>query len=249
MTQPTPHTTYQVSPYHFTDRPHEMIAFLQAVGLRVEASKGGWADLVGSGGRVGVHPLATSGVTGMSTSLCLLAPDAIVVADQLQQAGLDARWWDESFGRQAAVRGPYGELTVNEPMTDFHGYERHNVTPTPDDPEVTVMAVYFTPDLSAAADFFAAFGFRGEETVEGWRPLRASEASGVIGLHAADRDPVRGDACALSFETTEKLPEFARRLRALGYQVDDEYDAHAPHATVTDPDGNRIEVHPAGRRR
>jgi hypothetical protein len=122
MTHPTTWIAYQVSPYHFTDRPHEMIAFLQSVGLRVEASKDGWADLVGAGGRVGVHPLATSGVEAMSTSLCLLAPDAVEVAEQLQQAGRDARWWDESFGRQAAVRGPYGELTINEPMTDFHGY-------------------------------------------------------------------------------------------------------------------------------
>jgi hypothetical protein len=249
MTQQSPSTTrtrFQISPYHFTDRPHEMIAFLQAVGLRVEASKDGWADLVGAGGRVGVHPLATSGVTATSTSLCLLAPDAIAVADQLQQDGLEARWWDESFGRQAAVRGPYGELTINEPMTDFHGYQRHDVRPAPGDPQVTVVAVLFMPDFEAAADFFAAFGFVGEEVLEGWRPLRAGATSGAIGLHAADGEPVPGYACGLSFETTEDLPALADRLRALGYQVDDDCDATAPHVTVTDPDGDRIEVHSAG---
>lgn len=245
MTQQRTRAVYQVSPYHFTDRPHEMIAFLEAVGLRVEASKGGWADLVGAGGRVGVHPLATAGVTKTSTSLCLLAPDAIAVAEQLQQAGLDARWWDESFGRQAAVRGPYGELTINEPMTDFHGYQRHDITPAPGDPDVTVMAVLFTSHFTALAQFFAAFGFVGDETLQGWRPLRAGETSGAIGLHAADRDPVTGDACALSFETTEELPAFADRMSGLGYPVDDEFDAAAPHVTVTDPDGNRIEIHPA----
>lgn len=245
-TEPTTRIAYQVSPYRFTDRPHEMITFLQAIGLRVETSKDGWADLVGAGGRVGVHPLATSGVTDVTTSLCLLAPDAIAVADQLQRAGLDSRWWDESFGRQAAVRGPYGDLTINEPMTDFHGYQRHDVTPTPGDPAVTVVAVLFMPDLTMAADFFAAFGFIGDERLEGWRPLRAGETSGVIGLHAADREPAPGDACALSFETTEELGALADRLRALGHRVDDEYDAAAPHVTVTDPDGHRIEVHAAG---
>jgi len=244
MMQPSTRMRYQISPYHFTDRPHEMTAFLQAVGLRVEASKDGWADLVGAGGRVGIHPLASSGVEAMSTSLCLLAPDAIAVADQLQQAGLEARWWDESFGRQAAVRGPYGELTINEPMTDFHGYQRHDVTPAPGDPEVTVIAVLFTPDFDVAAGFFAGFGFVGDESREGWRPLRADETSGAIGLHTADHDPVPGYACGLSFETTEDLSSFADRLRAHGYRVD--HDAIAPQVTVIDPDGNRIEVHPAG---
>jgi catechol 2,3-dioxygenase-like lactoylglutathione lyase family enzyme len=217
--------------------------------LRVEASKDGWADLVGAGGRVGVHPLASSGVDETSTSLCLLASDAVAVAVQLQQAGFDARWWDESFGRQAAVRGPYGELTINEPMSDFHGYQRHDVTPAPDDPEVTVLAVLFVPDFTAAADFFAAFGFVGDEGRPGWRPLRSDQTSGAIGLHATDRDPEPGYVCGLSFETTEDLSAFADRLRARGYQVDDDRNAAAPHITVTDPDGNRIEVHPAGVRR
>ncbi len=250
MTQPTQttRTVCQVSPYHFTDRPHEMITFLQAVGLRVEASKDGWADLVGAGGRVGVHPLSSSGVTETSTSLCLLAPDAVAVADQMQRAGFDARWWDESFGRQAAVRGPYGELTINEPMTDFHGYQRHDVTPAAGDPEVTVLAVLYLPDFAAAADFFAAFGFVGDESRTGWRPLRAGKVSGGIGLHATDRDRVPGYGCALSFETTEDLSACADRLRARGYRVDDERDATAPHLTVTDPDGSGIEVHPAGVR-
>jgi glyoxalase/bleomycin resistance protein/dioxygenase superfamily protein len=243
--QPLTRTRYQISPYHFTDRPHEMIAFLQAVGLRVEASRDGWADLVGSGGRVGVHPLATSGVTVTSTSLCLLAPDAVAVADQLQQVGLEARWWDEAFGRQAAVRGPYGELTINEPMTDFHGYQRHDVTPAPGDPEVSVTAVLFVPDFSAPAAFFSAFGFVGDERLQGWRPLRSGRTSGAIGLHAAGRDPEPGYACGLSFDTTEDLAAFADRLRGLGYPVDDEYDATAPHVTVSDPDGNPIEVHAA----
>jgi hypothetical protein len=247
MTQPASRTHYQISPYHFTDRPHEMIAFLQAVGLRLEASKDGGADLVGAGGRVGVHPLAGSGVTAMSTSLCLLAPDAITVADELQEAGLEARWWDESFGRQAAVRGPYGELTINEPMTDFHGYQRHDVTPAPGDPEVTVLAVLFFPDFKPAADFFAAFGFVGDERLHGWRPLRADDTSGAIGLHTADRDPGPGYPCGLCFETSEDLSAFAERLRARGYRVDDD-DAIARHVTVTDPDGNQIEVHPAGDR-
>lgn len=96
---------------------------------------------------------------------------------------------------------------------------------------------------------FAAFGFHGDETLPGWRPLRADASSGAIGLHAADDEPVRGAGCALSFETTEPLAQFADRLRALGYPVDDEYDAAAPHVTVTDPDGYRIEVHPALSRR
>lgn len=249
MTQPTDAVTrvsFQVSPYRFTDRPHEMIAFLQDVGLRVESSRDGWADLVGAGGgRVGVHPLASSGVTAMTTSLCLVAPDAIAVTDQLRDAGLDAHWWDESFGRQAAVPGPYGELTINEPMTDLYGYQRHDPLAAADVPAVTVMAVLFTSDFDAMATFFATFGYVGDETLAGWRPLRAGAGSGAIGLHATDRDPPPGYACGLSFETTEQLPLFADRLRSLGHPVDDEYDAAAPHVTVTDPDGVRIEVHVA----
>lgn len=232
---------YRVTPYRFTDRPHEMTTFLAAVGLRVTRSKGGWAELVGAGGSVGVHPLNTAEfVTTTSTAICLETDDATVAVETLRAAGIDARWWDESYGRQAAATGPYGEITVSEAMADLSGDDSHRAV---DRPDVHVIAVYFTPDFEAGAAFFARFGFTGDETLSGWRPLRGRPAAGAIGLHAADDAPDPGDRCALSFEIGEPLDAFAVRLRGLGYEVTDDRDADAPHVTVTDPDGERIEVH------
>jgi len=244
MTEHTTQCSYRVSPYRFTDRPAEMRCFLEAVGLQPVITKDSFAVLGGAAGMVTVHPLATADTSDrVSTSFCLETGDARAAVEALALDGLPARWWDESFGRQAAVAGPGVEISINEPMTDSYGYTTHQS----DDPSagvgVDVVAVFFTPHLDHWEAFFQRLGFTAATTAPGWHELRAGSTSGVIGLHASERTSPTPGHYGLSFKTSEPLHEFVVRMRALGYAVTEEPDAQAPHVTVTDPDGIAIEIH------
>ena len=106
--------------------------------------------------------------------------------------------------------------------------------------------------MDALTDFFARLGFTpGEDEAPGWRPLRAGVGQGVIGLHQADGPGVDADGyltAPLGFETAEPLSELARRLRRPGSRWSTRTAATEPPTgilSVTDPDGETIEIHPA----
>ena len=163
--------------------------------------RGGFTVMRGAGGLIGIHPLATAeSTTRVSTGFFLESGDARRAAEVLEAAGLDVRWWDESWGRQAAVRGPHGEITINEPIRDTYGYEPA-LAENPAD--VEVVGILFSHDLDAWSAFFARLGFTGVPTA-GWRELRASERSGAIGLHVAEATEVP-PAASLSFIVRESL--------------------------------------------
>lgn len=251
-------TPYVVCPYRFSAEPPAMIAFLELLGLRLalRTADRSFGILSGRGGRVAVHSAGSSAVAVPAgrTSLSLEVSDAASAYDGLVGAGLNAVVWDEAYGKQVGIRDPFGHgIWVNERMRDVYGYVTHKESaPSP----VEVSAVYYTPDLGAAASFFGSLGFDGPAGLEGWRPLRGGEGSGVIGLHdgvsqsgphSAD-DPVSPSALVgIAVQTTEALPDLTARLRAAGHPVRVDDDCAAPHHTVTDPDGCELELHQAGR--
>ena len=258
MTQPTRNrsaiTDLVVSPYRFSDRPGELIDFLELLGLTVVIRRDDFAVLQGHSGRVAVHPLAgADSVTELITSLVLEAPDAVAAAEQLTAAGLEASWWDEAWGHQARVAGPTGLISLNSAMADFHGYQVSDqvsdVAPSP----IEVVAVVFTPDLDAMSDFFTPLGFAsGADQAPGWRPLRTEDGRGVIGAHLADRPGLDQNGyitAALGFETTESLPQLAERMRTAGHPVEVVRDdvGGLERIDVTDPDGELIKIQPAAR--
>lgn len=232
-------SAYRVNPYRFTHRPVETRALLELIGLRPVTTRGGFATLRGSGGVVGVHSVASAVTTDVvSTSLVLEADDATMAADQLVADGLDARWWDEAWGRQAAVVGPEGvEITINESPVDTYGYETHADEPG----DVEVIGVLFTRDLDAWSAFFVALGFTGDGDAH-WRALRADRGAGVIGLHLADDSRAEGE-CVLGLQVAEPLAELAGRLRSAGYDAEERSDLGVASVVVTDPDGEPLEIH------
>lgn len=241
MTECTTTPSFRVSPYRFTDRPVELRRFLEAVGLQPLITRDGFAVLHGAAGLVVVHPLATA--DRVRTSFCLETDDARAAAESLALDGLPARWWDESFGRRAAVVGPGAEISVNEPMTDSYGYIEHLPAGLSDGFVVDVVAVFFTPHPDHWEAFFQRLGFTTAATASAWRELCAGTDSGVIGLHTSQTPPQSPDRDGLSFKTSEPLDQFVARMRGLGHEVTEEPEAQAPHVTVTDPDGKRIEIH------
>ncbi len=244
MTERTVTPSFRVSPYRFTNRPTDVRRFLEAVGLQPVITKDSFAVLRGAAGLVTVHPLATADTTeAMTTSFCLESDDARAAALALAADGLPARWLDESYGRRAKIAGPGLEVSVNEPMVDSYGYTEHRSHGFSGGFVVDVVAVFFTPHLDHWEAFFRQFGFTTIVIAPGWRELCANADSGVIGLHASQTPPSPPGRCGLSFKTSEPLDGFVARMRSLGYEVTEEPEAQAPHVTVTDPDGERIEIH------
>lgn len=236
-------SSFRVSPYRFTDRPREVRSCFEQIGLRPAITKDGFAVLRGAAGLVAVHPLESAETADdVSTSFCLEADDARAVAESLDGQGIPARWWDEAFGRRAAVTGPHGEIGVNEPMSDSYGYVAHAPEDAAGGPVVDVVAVFFTSELDVWQEFFGRLGFAPVVEVEGWRELRGGPDSGAVGLHLSDAASPAGSA-SISFKTSEPLGEFVDRMRALGHPVTEEPEAQAPHVTITDPDGIPIEIH------
>ncbi|WP_152362466.1 VOC family protein [Microlunatus speluncae] len=235
--------TFVASVLRFSEDPPAMRAFLEALGLSVEISKGdGWFTLKGRSGEVSLHASGDRSATdapGGRTGLVLVTPDARVAAEGLEAQGLKTRSWDESFGVQAMVQTPLGpEISINEEQNDLYGYEQHDPRPGP----IDVVVVYFTDDLDVAARFFARFGFQPDaDGSEDCHALRNGDR-GVINLHRSSGDQPEG-AVGLSFESDEPLPDIADRLRAAGYEPSLEDDPQ--RLAATDPDGRLIEIWPA----
>jgi hypothetical protein len=229
-----------VTPYRFTDRPREVVAFLELIGLRTFLRQEDFVVLTGRAGRVAVHPRATQQAPHEHTSLVLGVPDVPLAAHALADAGLDAAWWDESWGRQASVRGPVGILTLDAEMDDPYGYD---VAEPPDTAAsgVDVVATIRASDLDAVTAYFGLFGFTpGSDASPEWVAMRAGARSGVVGLMPGEPGTVE-----IGIETTEPLDTLRDRLDAAGHPVAVAEDSGPLHLVVTDPDGNDVEVYAA----
>lgn len=246
---------FSLVPYRFSDNPAGMTRFLEALGLRAAngAVDSNFARLRGRSGTVAVHSAGGSatGAPAGETQLSFEVEDVQKAADVLAAAGLNPVTWDGSVGRHAGVREPRGGgVWINE-VGDAHD--------TAEASDVDVIAVYYIPDFATAAGFFAHLGFTSDGTGdEWWRALHGAERMGVIGLHRVDEAPPLRAASPhdpmgppttieLGFETTEDLPKLAERLREAEYPDAVVADDHGlVRVLVTDPDGQRLEIHSAG---
>lgn len=246
-----------VFPVRFSDDPAAMIDFTALLGLAplVTTDRNSFGELRAGAGALMVHRAAGSETASAAgeTHLDFTTDDLDAARSHLEALGLQARVWDESYGRQGCVLGRLGEeLGINETQTDLYGYIGHE-DPRPD-PGVTVVAVRSSADPDADEAFFAGLGFTSDGlAAPDYRELAGGPGAGSIGLHAPiDGLPVSregrsdfGDVALarLSFSTAEDLAVLVDRLRAAGHEarlVED--GARAVH--VTDPDGQHVEIHP-----
>lgn len=89
-----------------------------------------------------------------------------------------------------------------------------------------------------------------------WIGLRAGARSGVLGIHAGEietRNPRPADdllgpayEVRIRFEPAEPLLQLDERLRAAGLEPTMISDGSAPRIVLTDPDGDEVQIHPAG---
>lgn len=271
MTEHTRHfatdpVAFTVFPLRFTADPAALITFLRTLGMAplITTEGDGFADLVaGGGGRVMVHAAGAASATGApagETQLSTAVPSADAAAERLRSAGLEVAVWDESYGRQGNITGPHGEaIGINEDQEDHYGYLAHDGAGA--DQRLSVTAVRASAEGSERerdVAFFAALGFTPiDEGARGYRALTHS-GHGSIGLHEpeggeqahrAGDDPghphLRVSLVRLGFETTEGLEDLAARLVTAGYAAEVIEQPGVRSVHVTDPDGQRLEIHPA----
>lgn len=254
MTRP-----YVIWPLRFSPNAAAMIDFYRRIGLQLAFShdNGSFATFNGRSGTLGVHAShdTTSGAIAGHTALNLATDDVEKAVQELSTMGHDVKLWDETYGKQGVVLSRDGRVIgLNEDIQAdlYGGYRNH----APDaEPSLDVVAVCVTPAMKAEAAWFASFGFVAPSYDDPWWiGLRASDRSGVLGIHAGEvetGDPREGDdlfgppyLVRIGFETHLPLTAEADRLRAAGVETTMITDG-APHLELTDPDGERIEIHPA----
>ena len=112
-----------VQPIWFQEELIEPRQILEALGFRagIAADRGGWMEMLGDGGSVGLH--AGEPRIGLSFEA---RGDLDALASRLQDAGFTASVVDEAFARTVRVTDPDGgdEIWVNGVQDDLHGYHR-----------------------------------------------------------------------------------------------------------------------------
>lgn len=251
---------YVIWPLRFSPNAPAMIDFYTRLGLHKSFShdNGTFATFHGRSGTLGVHDaLSTeSGVVAQHTALNFATDDIELAAEELAAMGHTVKVWDETYGKQGVVDSRDGRVIgLNEDSQEdlYGGYRTH---PADSAPTLDVVAVCVTPEMKAEAAWFASFGFVAPSYDDPWWiGLRAGERSGVIGVHAGQTeasdlrdsdDDLFGPVyeVRIGFETHEPLDVLDVRLRESGFDTALVTD-DAPHLELTDPDGERIEIHPA----
>ncbi|WP_194419841.1 hypothetical protein [Microbacterium abyssi] len=114
-----------VQPIWFQADLAEPRAMLEALGFRggVTADRGGWVEMLGDGGSVGLH----EGEPRIGLSFEARG-DLDALASRLQDAGFTASVVDEAFARTIRIPDPDGgaEVWINGTQDDLHGYHRES---------------------------------------------------------------------------------------------------------------------------
>jgi hypothetical protein len=227
-----------VRPLRYTDDIAAMRGFLELLGMssRVESDRGGWVTMVSGAGLVALHDAATSTTGGKPgrTALSFEGSDLEALAGRLSDGGWDdAAIWDEAYGRVLSVTDPDAEALWVDSHDDDYGFR---VRDPERDPRWSVMPVRSTPKVEEYARFLGCFGL----------PPYAGPPAPTLGGHVGlVRIESGAGSVRLGFATEEPPADVADRLRSAGY-ADAEVEASV--LSVTDPDGERVVVHPYSRR-
>lgn len=250
--------TLFVQPIRFTSNVDAMSDLLVALGLSVNitSDKGGWTVLSGRAGTVGLHSAAdsASGARPGQTGLSFEETALVDLARQLTERGFgneghpeESMMYDEAYGRAITISLGGDNLVINGRSDDLYGYSSTGIEPGVGDLRVT--PIRFVDDQAPDRRLLEALGFAlvGEAS-EHFTQLALPGAGGSVGLHPAGGElrVIPGPfAVQLTFETTTPLTEIMQRATSAGAEstlVDSEF---GDHVTITDPDGQRIQVHSA----
>jgi hypothetical protein len=249
-------TAIVVRPVRFTEHLAAMQRFLELIGLRpwILTDRGGWSDMSCGAGRVALHDAASSafGHLPAQTTLSFEADDISTLAKQLTSAGVpEVTIYDEAYGRVLTCLDPDGAtIAVDEKATDLYGYQLRAEPGAPE--SLRVMPVRFTDPAGPYGGFLQALGMRpaGEINPYYVNFLAAHGEQGLVGLHHVFEDlPIvadgRSPAVQLCFESGEPLEDIAARLTGAGLGPAIVAEEFGRLLSVTDPDGQAVQVHAA----
>lgn len=248
-----------VQPIRFTDNVEAMSRLLVALGLAVSitSDKGGWVVLAGRTGSVALHSAsgATSGARQGQTCLAFETDALEDLARRLTASGFgsaghleESMVYDEAYGRALTITSGEDELTINGRSEDLYGYTSTGVEPGPDAGDLRVTPIRFVDDQASDRRLLEALGFA-VVGVAGpdFTQLTLPDPGGAVGLHHVYTDElpiVPGPfAIQLTFETTTPLPEIVERATTAGAQATLNESEFGDFATITDVDGQEIQVH------
>jgi hypothetical protein len=241
-----------VRPVRFTDNIEPMRAFLELLGLRprIESVRGGWVELVADGGIVALHSAATSDSGAMQgqTSLAFEADDLDAVAQALTDAGVpDVTVYDEAYGRVLTFSDPLGDrLAIDERIKDLYGFRA-----LPGDKPVgpKVMPVRFADPAGPYGRLLQVLGLEPVGEINEYY-VNFAAADGehcLVGLHhvfAGELPIVPGSGSVqLTFESAEPLNQIADRPEGAGFAPQLHNEDFGSLLSVTDPDGQPVQVH------
>lgn len=250
-------TAIVVRPVRFTAHVAEMQRFLELIGLRpwIVTDRGGWSDMSCGAGRVALHDAASSSFGHLpgQTTLGFEADDVSALAKQLTGAGVaDVTVYDEAYGRVLTCLDPDGAtIAIDEKATDLYGYQLR-AEPSPVE-SLRVMPIRFADPAGPYGAFLVALGLApaGQINPRYVNFLAADGAQGEVGLHHVfgEELPIvadgRSPVVQLCFETGEPLDDVAGRLSAAGYPPEITQEDFGSVLSVTDPDGQPVQVHSA----
>lgn len=252
--------SYVIWPLRFSPDPAAMIDFYSRLGLHQALShdSGTYASFDGRGGSLGVHDAATTtaGAVEGHTGFNLATADIVAAAAELRGLGIEVRVWDETYGKQAVIIGRGGRaIGLNQTQQEdlYGGYHVHAADGVP---SLDVVAVHATPDMQGDAAWFEPFGFTAPSYEDPWWiGLRASDRSGVIGIHHGEVEDIGARPAEdefgpafeikIGFETHLPLAEEAAKLLSAGLEPELLADEPALRIVLTDPDGEEVQIHPA----
>lgn len=140
---------------------------------------------------------------------------------------------------------------MNEQSEDLYGYRRLGDEAEPS--ALRVSPVRFTDPQGPYCGFLEALGLtrRGESNEYYVTYAAADGDHGLVGLHyvyAEELPLVEKPGAAtvqLTFQTTEALDDVARRLADSGFDAPITREEFGSFVTVTDPDGQEVQIHEA----
>jgi hypothetical protein len=248
-------TALLVRPIRFTDRVGEMQRFLELIGLRpwIVAEGSEWTDMACGGGRVALHEAASSawGHLPGQTMLGFEADGVAALAKHLTAAGVgEVTVYDEAYGQVLTCLDPEGAVVaVDERSDDLYGYQLVGQSGAPSSLRVT--PVRFADPAGPYAQFLQTLGLRpaGEINPYYVNFLAGGGDQGQVGLHHvfSDELPIvpggNGALVQLNFESGEPLEQIADRMAAAGFAGEIVTEDFGSLLSLTDPDGQPVQVH------
>lgn len=250
--------TLFVQPIRFTDNIDDVTKLLVSLGLSVNitSDKGGWVELSGQTGTVALHSASDSamGVPPGATCLSFAETELEALARQLVASGFandghpdESMVYDEAYGRAITITLGGDQLVINGRSEDLYGYSSTGIEPGVGDLRVT--PIRFVDDQAPDRRLLEALGFTVVgDAGEHFTQLALPGAGGSVGLHHTGGGiPVIPTpfAVQLTFETTLPLAEIIQRSEAAGASAQLHESEFGDYVTITDPDGQEIQVHAA----